>query len=516
MASNVSIYLIKDNYNDDQIILNYDEFINEREGYTIKKFDDHTAYIWSCESKAVSLFKDFYGNDLGITDDHTNIRYSIVDIYNLLIDGKEIKLAVCFGYPSKLHKIAVVNRFGLKTLLNSSPDNEFREMKLTDVTKECKSIEQKTTRNTSISEFDISYNTNIIKGVSGKITLFNLKVMIKGTDSIYMSIKDNHVSIKNLLIELYKNYNLMKYKEQFEWIDYIEEIKDKSIIEELNSMLIKSINAHSNNTWLALPDDIDLFKVDKVAYIKKKNSCSDSDISLGKYLKTKASNITFNDIKKDEILILDNDDNIIDKYKINDLLYSEMDYLDSTYIRENKLWYKTDENFKSEVENFYRNVLVSKINLPSNIFRSEAEYNNSFDNDENYYVLDRKIIQIDMKDKFELCDLLSINNELIHIKKYGNSSHLSHLFMQGLRSARAISDKRHVNLINEKINKEEFKISNTNEYTVVFAIISKVNNERPNIPFFAKSSFKLVADELTRYNFSFQIKSILEMYKTNN
>ncbi|QSB05153.1 TIGR04141 family sporadically distributed protein [Natronoglycomyces albus] len=49
--------------------------------------------------------------------------------------------------------------------------------------------------------------------------------------------------------------------------------------------------------------------------------------------------------------------------------------------------------------------------------------------------LDRKLISISGGRKFEACDLLGPDNELIHVKQGGSSKPLSHLFNQGLVSA---------------------------------------------------------------------------------
>ena len=47
-----------------------------------------------------------------------------------------------------------------------------------------------------------------------------------------------------------------------------------------------------------------------------------------------------------------------------------------------------------------------------------------------------------------------------------------------------------------------------NQYTVVLAIITKTNDERPKIPFFSKVSIQYAIDGLRRKGYNVEIKNI--------
>ena len=83
---------------------------------------------------------------------------------------------------------------------------------------------------------------------------------------------------------------------------------------------------------------------------------------------------------------------------------------------------------------------------------------------------------------------------MIHVKKYSQSSVLSHLFNQGYVSANFLLDRKFRKKINDDLFTENFKIANVSDrpntqrdniYEVVFAIISNTNSEL-NIPFFSR------------------------------
>lgn len=104
---------------------------------------------------------------------------------------------------------------------------------------------------------------------------------------------------------------------------------------------------------------------------------------------------------------------------------------------------------------------------------------------------------------------------MVHIKHYGASSVLSHLFSQGLNSAEyfyADSDfRKKLNSIlpaGWKLLNPNSKISPLN-YEIVFAIISNNSDERPRIPFFSKVSIKNAKRRLDLMGYNVSLKRIL-------
>ena len=112
------------------------------------------------------------------------------------------------------------------------------------------------------------------------------------------------------------------------------------------------------------------------------------------------------------------------------------------------------------------------------------------------------------KSSIEVCDVLS-NNHLIHVKKNGGSSYLSHLFNQAAVSGEMLLDINFRKEVNKKIWTLVFDDDFiSNQYTVVLAIITKTVDERPKIPFFSKVSIQYAIDGLKRKGYNVEIKNI--------
>jgi uncharacterized protein (TIGR04141 family) len=115
--------------------------------------------------------------------------------------------------------------------------------------------------------------------------------------------------------------------------------------------------------------------------------------------------------------------------------------------------------------------------------------------------------------KIEFCDLLTNNKKIIHVKKYGGSSVLSHLFAQGMVSGELfIGDKK----FREKVNKglpESHRIENTedrpiaSDYEIIFAIISSLDKDL-DIPFFSKVNLRSAKRRLGAFGYKVSLQKI--------
>lgn len=93
----------------------------------------------------------------------------------------------------------------------------------------------------------------------------------------------------------------------------------------------------------------------------------------------------------------------------------------------------------------------------------------------------------------EICDLFSSKRELIHVKMYGKSSVLSHLFAQGFVSGQLIQiDPKFREKVRAQLaptHRELLKIEPKPEhesFTIIYAVISDAPGSDLHLPFFSK------------------------------
>ena len=111
------------------------------------------------------------------------------------------------------------------------------------------------------------------------------------------------------------------------------------------------------------------------------------------------------------------------------------------------------------------------------------------------------------RSRVEFCDLFSINKDIIHVKKYGGSSLLSHLFFQALVSGETFLFEQSFREAVNDLLPESHKLPDTSikpnpsEYNVCIAVMSEIPGSL-ELPFFSKVSFKHTVKTLNNLGFN--------------
>jgi uncharacterized protein (TIGR04141 family) len=152
--------------------------------------------------------------------------------------------------------------------------------------------------------------------------------------------------------------------------------------------------------------------------------------------------------------------------------------------------------------------------LPNSTTDIEDEYNKSVNaQDGNYCLMDKKMIYYGGGySKIEFCDLYHINKVLFHVKIYGGSAVLSHLFNQAFVSSELFcSDEKFRTDVNNMLDSSH-KIQNVSsvdcrDYSIVLGILS--NSVKPlNIPFFSKVSLRNVWKQIESFGYKVYLQKV--------
>lgn len=139
---------------------------------------------------------------------------------------------------------------------------------------------------------------------------------------------------------------------------------------------------------------------------------------------------------------------------------------------------------------------------------NEPEYlKHVTDNNNHFALMDRQNISIGGgRSRIEFCDLYSKDRDIIHVKKYGGSSVLSHLFQQSLVSGECfLHEAEFRTKLNDKLP-DGFKLNAPTEppkpgdYPIHLAVMSKVAGPL-ELPFFSKVSLRYTVKHLRNLGF---------------
>lgn len=515
MAKNkLSIYLIKEEIEEDKI------FDKEKNNVEIlkKHSDNKTSYFVPTYIHPPVWLKNFFEMDSEKLR-QANARVVLLD--KLTINGKQRIFAIVFGYAKNLFAEDVLEeQFGLKIVLNSVDINSIRKISKISIGSNQKHSQEQMPKTANINEFGFDLDRDLITTVTAKCKDDSFeKANITGGDIFSLLTEVNLENIDDFLIKCYKKYQENKYKENFEWIDNIKEIKSKKEKERLDEILVSYI---IDNRWdcicMSIPEIISWEGIRGFKYTN--NDDIDDDVSIEKFIDSLKNDLTnIEQIKRRKVYMYDINDDEVGNWGAYKCINAEIEVDDKIYCLNNGKWYFINKDYSQKIEKEYQEIKLSTIKFIdySESMKNEDDYNESLaDSLEGAYLI-HKIGEIPFGggtgNKIEVCDVMSSNNELIHIKKNMGSSQLSHLFNQATVSAELLLDKSFRKRVNDKMKEcgfdkslpDNFKSSN---YTIIIGIINKYNEDRPRIPFFSKVALRYTVKRITNFGYNVELKNI--------
>ncbi|PGH39984.1 MAG: hypothetical protein CRN43_05760 [Candidatus Nephrothrix sp. EaCA] len=407
----------------------------------------------------------------------------------------------------------IVEQFGIKTALSIIKD-DVKKIEKKNFKNGLKDVSEQLGKAGSVSDFGFDVEQDIMKAIVGEPKdqdVYGKNVV--GKDSISLSVKKGVNEINQLLLALYEAYVSNQYRENFDWFDNFSSISDKILISELDNKIIEKINNEGNDViyWLSIPEVISWELTKCFRYKLKPDSQEYQDIEFDEFKDSlkeeEKNNISIEILKNKKVFQIDIDDKEIKYWFVYKCLYAEIDFNNEKYLLVSGKYYKVDKGYKQKIENEFcvdTSFVLPNWNKPAheNVYNAEVA-----NNDSNYQCLDGGANRSNLigKGKIEFADLVKSDKYLIHVKKYGASSVLSHLFSQGFVSANLLlTDISFRKKVNSKL-KDSHKdvvteaLPNSEEYTIVYAIGTDKNELK--LPFFSLVNFRNIKKQLELYKY---------------
>lgn len=516
----LSIHLIRKDTPDDEIIVQDPGLIN-------REIDGSRLYVRPSATKRPAWISSFFGSTLASEKGIFSSVPSAALIIPVKVEAKTARhFAVTFGAGYHLLRKGVSEEhFGLRVVLNAVDQKNIRAIDKTSLGALLKQTREQAGRSAETSEFGINIEQDLIQAVTGLSTEKGLGKTISGKDSLHISVPNTLHDIDELLKLCFRCYNSAEYKKKFPWIDQIEEIRDVRKVEELDLQLERKINEENfEKLWMAIPEIIDWYDFECFKYRRSEKAGKYRDLMIPDFIEEHENHkgkFTAELLKKYEAYCYF-ETSPEKSWRIYDCIYAEISERDRIYTLTNGKWYQVNKDFSDDVEKEYSRILLEKspIKLPDCPTREEkstepvveSRYNEYAAEKGSHALLDRKTV-MHSGSPIEICDLYSRNREFIHVKHYGGSSVLSHLFNQGIVSAELFSSHASFRKEMNKRLPAEFRVKNPaqpiipQEYKIDFGIISSSKKEL-DIPFFSKVALRNSFLRLKLYRYKVYLQKI--------
>ncbi len=509
----LSIYLLKTG-KEDMIDIFDDKYRIE----VFQKYDNNsTAYYVPSNAREPQWLKSFFHK--GADGKLLQANSRVILLKPIEIDSTTRLFALSFGYARFMFKDNVLEeQFGLRIVLNSIKQDQIRRISKASVGSNQKQSDEQLPKNSDISEFGFDINRDLMKNVSGKSDddIFE-NSMLTGGDVFSLTVSRDIDNIDEFLRFCYKRYCEDTYKEKFAWIDNIKKVKDKKIINQLNESLIDEINTKNyNNAWMAVPEVISWEEIKDFTFSGTNETYN--DIYIDKVVESLRNDLrSIEQLKSKRIIARSSRDDSQSAYEWSayKCIVAEIALDGQQYCLSDGKWYRINTDYVSLINKQYDSLSLCTDEFLDYSHHDEDQYNDELHQTlTNSYLLHKYKVAVGggQGNNFEPCDILW-NNRLIHIKRNGNSSVLSHLFNQALVSSQMLLDASVRSQLRRKmIDAGEGDVIHepfsAQDYEIVLAIINKFNDERPKIPFFSKVSLCFTSNSIQNLGYKLSLKNI--------
>ncbi|ASY61145.1 DUF6119 family protein [Sinorhizobium sp. CCBAU 05631] len=417
--------------------------------------------------------------------------------------------------------------FGLRVTLNSVDPNE---LKSADMVAPGVARRKRTQVpvSTELTFLDFDSNSEIIKSLTGRVKREYQDLFKNATGSVSLKVgldlePGELPGICETLLTLYKAED---YQTSFPNIQNISPVNDPSKIAELDELLLASLKANDGKASLTIADIIDyrdntccIFQGDR------RNSDVFPDISLEEFYEFLGKDydlagMTLETFKAFRMMLTDVEGTPGRSYSVyRSLIYDgEPAGEDLVYHLCDGSWYRVEKSYIERLKN-YLDARCEASDLPpydhdaveeGKSVYSEEGYNAAIPRWNNAFIcLDQSDISPAGSTQIEPCDVYTVAADanaacghrafFYHLKISTRSSHLSHLFNQGVNSVdliqlEPVSREKMKALVSGNLNGNDpvgfLAPLDSFDFKVVFGIITHKNNESrsDNLPLFSKIS----------------------------
>jgi uncharacterized protein (TIGR04141 family) len=353
-------------------------------------------------------------------------------------------VALTFGHGRHLiEPELVVQDFGLKVVLNTVAYNQIKSVDARTVDELTLHTRRDVSRDSSFGAFGLDVATDLLRAVTGTTDREGLAGRLTGADALALNSRAQVPELPGLAARLLGVYGEDTYKQHFDFIDHLRLVKDPSVIAALDTALVEALRSKEiDNLHLAVPEplnwlDVAGFRFSSERYDDERDPDRDPRISV--YLGTRSpEQISLSCLKADrvEAIRAEDETSTLQGWPVYRCIVFELEREGNLYSLSAGQWYRVSLGFKEEVHAFVNAIPRLALDLPdADAGSSEGDYIAKAAASLGAVSLDQQLARRSVPDPIEICDLLTADGALLHLKKRGRSSTLSHLFAQGVTSA---------------------------------------------------------------------------------
>lgn len=444
----------------------------------------------------------------------------------LVMRAGDRTFALTFGQGRHLLDAeAVIHDFGLKVVLNTVAYDQLKSVDARSVDELTIHTRRDVSRDSSFEAFGLDVTRDLIRTVTGTPRDETLARKLTGSTALALNTRVQVPELPELAERLLDRYVAADYRAHFDFIDHLRPVSDPVLARRLQDALLDDLRARSiTDLHLAPPEVLDHLDIEGFRFTTQdRDSDPENDPRISAYLDSiDLDALSYDKLKSDRVVPIRASDGVAQRgWSVYRCIVYETSDEERLYVLSAGDWYEVSLDFKRRVEEDVRRLAPLELDLPDARFNeSESDYNARAADAIGALCLDEKLVRDEGPDKMEICDLLTADGKLIHVKKRGRSSTLSHLFAQGVNSAERLrSDDQFRELARGVIAREDAAFADVvpagrpdpANHEIGFVVITRSTRETPlTLPFFSVVSLRAAAQRLENQGFRVRVAKVPE------
>jgi uncharacterized protein (TIGR04141 family) len=432
--------------------------------------------------------------------------------------------AVTFGQGRHLlDPEAYQQDFGLKVVLNTVEPTQLKSVDAKTIDETTLHTRRDVSRDSSFTAFGLDISRDLLRAVTGTPQDDTLAHRLTGADALGLWTRAQLPELPALAERLLRAYDSDEYKRNFDFVDYLRPEKRAGRLSELEHALVDALNARDiDDAHMAAPEVLDPLDLSGFRFSSQDTDELHPDPRISVYLDSReGDDITLESLKADRLIAVRSDSETYRRWSVYRSLVYEVALKGDLYVLTGGDWFRINLDFKQRVYD-EANALDRRTDLPpADPGTDEDAYNLKAAAALDAVCLDKKLVFDGGPDRMEICDVLTRDGGLIHVKQRGASSTLSHLFAQGVNSAeRLLQDQEFRRQAREVVEREDASFADVlprdrphdpSAFDITFAVITRSNRQTPlTLPFFSVVSLRAAATRLRAFGFRVSVAEVHE------
>ncbi len=521
----IKIFLVKKDVDDpDEKLLKYEEG-DKNYPCTLKLGDEEETILYyrAYGGRNPGWFRTYLEQEE--SDVYLVVSYAMGLIFRKIVyKEEERRFAITFGNgENMLDMEKFEDRFGMKIALNLA--DKIYSVNKKSVSSTMSRSKESATHEQTLNEFVFDIEQDLLYGVSVKPKTNDFAIgNLSGRESLSLVTHFGFDELNTLLEKCMSTYEEDTYKEEYSFIDNMKEITEKNpLTPKIYEEILKAFFAEdTGKVWFSVPEDVNWDVVESFSLYKgnatEKNLADAKEVDsidydvIHEYLEPHFSEIEKLEILKKFKVKINSSDGSLEhiNWKLFNCMYASVLVDDAQYVLNDGRIFEVRKEFYQQYEDEYLKIAPFSSLMPYTSEKNEAEYNrNVYESDKDKYILLDHREFSDSGRKLEICDLFDkTEKSFIHIKRYGSSSVLSHLFSQAAVSADLFKDGYFHDKILKKMNDENTgaKIDSlsSSECNVIMGIVTSKEippSRKSHIPFFSKVNVVRTVNQIKKWGY---------------